>query len=91
MSATIAEKSSKKCLANKCVFSSQCFGHKSFTSYNKNNFQICATTSKSLYYKTFYDNKLVFVHGKPFQPSLMLVVKTGAYLSKAPFRCSTLG
>jgi hypothetical protein len=38
-------------------------------------------------YKTFYgrnlqifNNKLVFVPGKPFQPSLMFVGKTGAYL-----------
>ncbi len=29
--------------------------------------------------------------GKLFQSGLMFVGKTGAYPSKAPFRCSTLG
>jgi hypothetical protein len=32
----------------------------------------------------------VFVPGKPFQPSLMFVGVAWAYLSEAPFRCSTL-
>ncbi len=32
----------------------------------------------------------VFVPGRPFQPSLMFVVKAGAYLSEAPLRCSIL-
>jgi hypothetical protein len=32
----------------------------------------------------------VFVLGNPFQPSLMFAGKAGAYLSEAPFRCSTL-
>ncbi len=51
-----------------------------------------------LYYKTFYGHNLRiseinqgFVLGKPFQPSLMFAVKAGAYLTEAPFRCSTLG
>jgi hypothetical protein len=30
--------------------------------------------------------KLVFVHGKPFQPSLMCAGDAGAYPSEAPFR-----
>ncbi len=33
----------------------------------------------------------VFVSGKPFQPSLMFVVKARAYPREAPFKCSTLG
>jgi hypothetical protein len=33
----------------------------------------------------------VFVPGKLFQPNLMFVAKAVAYLSEAPFRCSTLG
>ncbi len=33
----------------------------------------------------------VFVPGKLLQPSLMFAGKAGAYLSEAPFRCSTLG
>jgi hypothetical protein len=32
-----------------------------------------------------------FVPVKPFQPSLMFSGKAGAYLSEAPFRCSTQG
>ncbi len=32
----------------------------------------------------------VFVSGKPFQLSLMLPGKEGAYPSEAPLRCSTL-
>jgi hypothetical protein len=32
----------------------------------------------------------VFVHGKPFQPSLMSEGKVRAYTSEAPFRFSTL-
>jgi hypothetical protein len=32
----------------------------------------------------------VFLPGKPFLPSLMSVGKAGAYLSEAPFGCSTL-
>ncbi len=50
------------------------------------------------YYKTFYASNLqilvitrVFVSGKPFQPSLMFAGKAIEYLSKAAFRCSTLG
>jgi len=46
-------------------------------------------------YKTFsdvsYDFSRVFVPGKPFQPSPMFSGMGGAYLSEAPFRCSTLG
>ena len=33
----------------------------------------------------------MFVPGKPFQPSLMNADKAKAYLSEAPFRCSTPG
>jgi hypothetical protein len=33
----------------------------------------------------------VFVLGKPFEVGLMFMGKAGAYPSKAPFRCSTLG
>jgi hypothetical protein len=33
----------------------------------------------------------VFVPGTPFQPSLMVVRKAGAYSKEAPFRCTTLG
>ncbi len=40
---------------------------------------------------TNFLNKLVFVPGKPFQPSLMFAGKTGVYLSEAPFRCSNIG
>jgi hypothetical protein len=32
----------------------------------------------------------VFVPGKPFQLSLMIAGKVRAYLSEAPFRCSTV-
>jgi len=32
-----------------------------------------------------------FVRGNSFQPSLMFVGNSGAFLSEAPFRCSTLG
>jgi len=32
----------------------------------------------------------MFVPGKPFQPSLMIAGKAGAYPGEAPFRCSTL-
>jgi len=35
--------------------------------------------------------KLVLVSVGPFQPSILLVRKGGAYLSESPFRCSTLG
>jgi hypothetical protein len=35
-------------------------------------------------------NKQVFVRGKPFQPSLMILDKNKAYSSEAPVRCSTL-
>jgi hypothetical protein len=48
---------------------------------------------RSLYYKTFllsqliyFRNKLLFVPGKPFQPSLMFAGKSGAYPSEAPCR-----
>ncbi len=39
-------------------------------------------------YKTFYVRNLarVFVLGRPFQPSLILLGKAGASLSKAAFR-----
>jgi hypothetical protein len=33
----------------------------------------------------------MFVPGKPFQPSVMFVSKTGSYPSEVPFKCSTLG
>ncbi len=33
----------------------------------------------------------VFAYAKPFHLSLMFAVKTGDWLSKAPFRCSILG
>jgi hypothetical protein len=33
----------------------------------------------------------VFVPSEPSKPSLMLEGKAGAYLSEAPFMCSTLG
>ncbi len=33
----------------------------------------------------------MFVPGKPFQSSLMFLGEAGAYPSKVPFRCSTLG
>jgi hypothetical protein len=33
----------------------------------------------------------VFVHGTPFQPSLMTVCKAGAYPIEESLRCSTLG
>ncbi len=36
-------------------------------------------------------NNLVFVLGKPYQPSLMFVTRAAVYLGEAPFRCSTLG
>ncbi len=46
-------------------------------------------------YKDFYVRNLrkfaVFVPSKPFQPNLMFVSNAGAYLSKASFRCCTLG
>ncbi len=49
-------------------------------------------------YRTFYDrnlgnfrNQLVFVPGKPLHASSMFAGKVRAYLSEAPFRCSTLG
>ncbi len=32
----------------------------------------------------------MFVSGKPFQPGLMFLSKTGAYPSEAPLKCSTL-
>jgi hypothetical protein len=50
-----------------------------------------------LYHNTYYGRNLlifvkrVFVDGKPFQPSIMFTGKSGASLSEAPFRCSTLG
>jgi hypothetical protein len=31
-------------------------------------------------------NARVFVHGKPFQPSLMFASKVGTYLNEAPVR-----
>ncbi len=41
--------------------------------------------------KTFYDGNLrVFIPGKPFQLSLMLTSKPGAYPSEAPYSCSKL-
>ncbi len=53
---------------------------------------------RSLYYKTFYGRNLrIFVISykvcpfPAFQPSLVFAGKAGAYLSEAPFRCSTLG
>jgi hypothetical protein len=33
----------------------------------------------------------VFVHGKPFQPSLISVCIAGTYNIEEPFRCSTIG
>jgi hypothetical protein len=49
-------------------------------------------------YKTFFVRNLrifvkvrVFVHGKPFQPSLIFAGKAEAYPSEAPERFSTLG
>ncbi len=33
----------------------------------------------------------MFVHGRPFQPSLIFASKTRVYLSEATFRCSILG
>jgi hypothetical protein len=44
------------------------------------------------FYKTSCDRNLLilFVPGKPFQPSLMFAGKAGAYPNEAPFRCSTL-
>jgi len=33
----------------------------------------------------------MFVHDKPFQPSLMFEAKTRSYLSEALFRSSSLG
>jgi len=33
----------------------------------------------------------VFVHGKPFQPSVMIASKAGAYPSEAPLGYSILG
>jgi hypothetical protein len=54
--------------------------------------------SRGPYYKTFYNRILrifiitrVFVPGKPFQPRLVFVGKTGAFPSEALFRCYTLG
>ncbi len=51
-----------------------------------------------LYHKTHYGRNLrisiisqLFVPCKPFQPSLVLAGKSGAYLSEAPFRCSLNG
>ncbi len=49
--------------------------------------------NKGLYYKTFYGRNLrifiisyiVFVLGKPFQPSLMFSGKAGAYPSEKSF------
>jgi hypothetical protein len=38
----------------------------------------------------FMEQSYLFVLGKPFQPSLMFVDKSGAYPSEAPFRCCTL-
>ncbi len=38
-----------------------------------------------------FQNKLVFVLGKPFQPSLEFEGKARAYASEAPFRLSTVG
>ncbi len=67
------------------------------------NFPVPSVTTKEKFhntdtsgqsYKTFYGcnlcNKLVFVPGKPFQPSLMFGGKSGTYLSEASWRCSTL-
>jgi hypothetical protein len=39
----------------------------------------------------FLQEARAFVHGKPFQPSLMFAGKAGAYLNEGPFRCSTPG
>jgi hypothetical protein len=39
----------------------------------------------------FLYSAIVFVPGKPFQPSLMFAGKVGAFLSGALERCSTLG
>ncbi len=36
-------------------------------------------------------NKLQFVPGKPFQPSLMFVDKAKVYPTEVQFECSTLG
>ncbi len=38
-----------------------------------------------------FRNELVFVPGKPFQPSLIFVSKDGDYPSEAHFKCFTLG
>jgi hypothetical protein len=38
-----------------------------------------------------FSNKLVFVTGKPFQPSKKFVGKARARPSEAPFSSSTLG
>jgi hypothetical protein len=38
-----------------------------------------------------FRKKQVFVPGKPFQPHLVFAGKAGAYPSKAPSRCFTLG
>jgi hypothetical protein len=40
---------------------------------------------------TDFRNKLVFVLGRPFQPSVMFVNKARVYLNEALFRCSTIG
>ncbi len=44
---------------------------------------------KKLFMDVIYEAR-VFVYGKPFQPSLMLVGKAGAYPIEDSFRCSTL-
>jgi hypothetical protein len=41
-------------------------------------------------FKMFLLNNSVFPY-RPLQPRIMLVGKTEAYPSEAPFRCSTLG
>ncbi len=47
------------------------------------------------YYKPliydYFQLAILFVPGKPFQPSLMFSSKVKAFLSEAHFRCPTLG
>ncbi len=81
------------------VFSAECHLFYCYAEYH--TAQCHATllrTTCGQCYKTFYGRKLrLFIisqsvcHWQAFQPNLMFAVKAGAYLSKAPFRCSTLG
>ncbi len=80
------------------------FGQKSHlvflvqATFRSRNLQIVSngsiTSSRCQSHKTFYASNLqtfVFVLGRPFQPSLLIAAKDGAYLSEAPFSCYTLG